>query len=155
MLSRKAPCRKLPCRPLQLIREYSKPITRGDWRTFPRYITKETYANDILILDKLDKSRMLYRKVQRNMYYHLFIMTRSELLDLLVVLEHKTKYHHDDLHNSNNCQLIINIIHLEKKLKEHNNTLKQRKLNNILNKKRKLRHKKRKLRHKKRNYNET
>ena len=38
--SRKVPKRNLPTRALQLIREYSKPITRGDWRTFPRILNK-------------------------------------------------------------------------------------------------------------------
>jgi hypothetical protein len=42
-MSRKVKSRKLPSRALQLIREYSKPITRGDWRTFPR-ITKEKFV---------------------------------------------------------------------------------------------------------------
>ena len=41
----------LPINALQLISEYSKPITRGDWRTFTR-ITKDKY---IIEIDKLYK----------------------------------------------------------------------------------------------------
>jgi hypothetical protein len=33
------PCRALPCRALQLIREYSRPLTRADWRKSKPIVT--------------------------------------------------------------------------------------------------------------------
>ena len=41
------PCRALPCRALHLIREYSKPLTRPDWRTFERSITSNIFIHEI------------------------------------------------------------------------------------------------------------
>ena len=52
---RALPCRPLPCRALQLISEYSKPLTRGNWRTFERVITKDKY---IIEIDKLYKFKL-------------------------------------------------------------------------------------------------
>ena len=64
----------LPCRALYLISEYSKPITRGDWRTFTR-ITMETYIKD---KDKFINTR-LYELLHRNMYEHLYKMNKEDL----------------------------------------------------------------------------
>ena len=77
---RKVKSRKLPSRALQLIREYSKPITRGDWRTFPR-ITKEKFVK---YKDELDSiNRRLYDLVHRHMYDYLYCMTEYKLYWLI------------------------------------------------------------------------
>jgi hypothetical protein len=39
MSSRSLPCRSLPCRALTLIHEYSKPLTRPDWRNSKPIVT--------------------------------------------------------------------------------------------------------------------
>ena len=75
---RSLPLRQLPCRALQLIREYSKPITRGDWRTCSR-IKMDTYVKD---KDKLN-NRRLYGLVHRNMYEHLYKMDKVNLYWLI------------------------------------------------------------------------
>ena len=78
--SHKVPLRQLPCRALQLIREYSKPITRGDWRTCSR-IKLDTYVKD---KDKLDiNNKRLYELVHRNMYEHLYKMDKVNLYWLI------------------------------------------------------------------------
>ena len=73
---------KLPSRALQLISEYSKPITRGDWRTFTR-ITMEKYIKDKDELDFCNKTRLLYELVHRNMYEHLYKMDKVNLYWLI------------------------------------------------------------------------
>ena len=81
----------LPCRALQLISEYSKPITRGDWRTFPR-ITMKTYIKDKGKLFNLKNTR-LYELVHRNMYEHLYKMTKEDLYWLVFHQFELIKYH--------------------------------------------------------------
>jgi hypothetical protein len=90
MLTRKVPLRKLPCRALQLIREYSKPITRGDWRTCSR-IKMETYIKDKDKLDIINKN--LYCLVHRNMYDELYRMDKRELYWLIFHQFEAIKYH--------------------------------------------------------------
>ena len=140
----------LPSRALQLIREYSKPITRHDWRTCKRIITKETYENDITILDNLIKGSPLYKIVHRNTYDYLFSMNRQDLVDLIIDQENKTKYLHkiDILNSCSMYLLVLYEIGQERKMKQHEEILKQRKINNILKEKKRLRHRKT-------NYNET
>ena len=135
----------LPSRALQLIREYSKPITRPDWRTCKR-ITKKDASNHIRMLDKSPKTRQLYRLVHKNMYDYLFEMTRKDLIDLIIYQESKTKYLHkvDDLNNSTKRDLVLIEIIQEKKMKQHEEILKQRKINKILKEKKRLRHVKKK-----------
>jgi hypothetical protein len=73
------PCHALPSRALKLISEYSKPITRGDWRTFSRSITIGTYINDINNITRF-KTYALYKLVYTHMrqspfymlYHHLY-----------------------------------------------------------------------------------
>ena len=82
--------RKLPSRALQLISEYSKPITRGDWRTFPR-ITKEKFVK---YKDELDSiNRRLYDLVHRNMYDYLYRMDKVHLFWLIFHQFEAIKYH--------------------------------------------------------------
>ena len=88
VISHKKSSRQLPCRALQLIREYSKPITRGDWRTCSR-ITMETYVKD---KDKL-MNRQLYERVHRNMYEELYSMDKGDLYWLIFHQFEKIKYH--------------------------------------------------------------
>jgi hypothetical protein len=89
--SRALPSRALPSRALKLISEYSKPITRGDWRTFPR-ITMETYIKDKNKLFNLKNTR-LYELVHRNMYEHLYKMNKEDLYWLVFHQFELIKYH--------------------------------------------------------------
>lgn len=89
---RKLPSRQLPCRALQLIREYSKPITRGDWRTCSR-INLETYVKDKDKLNNFTNTRHLYGIVHRNMYERLYRMSESELYWLIIHQFNLIKYH--------------------------------------------------------------
>ena len=82
----------LPSRALQLISEYSKPITRGDWRTFPR-ITMEKYIKDKDKLDHFTNTRLLYDLVHRNMYERLYNMPKAELFWLIIDQFKIIKYH--------------------------------------------------------------
>jgi len=86
------PSRQLPCRALQLIREYSKPITRGDWRTCSR-ITMDTYVKDKDKLNNFTNTRRLYERLHRNMYERLYRMSYSELYWLIKDQFEKIKYH--------------------------------------------------------------
>ena len=70
------PCRALPCRALELISEYSKPITRPDWRTFPRTITK-----NIFFYESLNEG--LYNIVRKNKYDYIYAMTKTQLIKLI------------------------------------------------------------------------
>ena len=93
MLSRKlsthnVPSRQLPSRALQLIREYSKPITRGDWRTCSR-ITMETYVKDKNKLMNLQ----LYERLHRHMYERLYSMDKGDLYWLVFRQFELIKYH--------------------------------------------------------------
>jgi hypothetical protein len=77
------PLRALPCRALQLISEYSKPLTRGNWRTFERVITKDKYIIEIDKLYKFKNTSRLYKLVHINMHLNidmcLYYMTQEEL----------------------------------------------------------------------------
>jgi hypothetical protein len=88
---RTLPFRTLPFRALKLISEYSKPITRGDWRTFTR-ITMETYIKDKDKLFNLKNNR-LYELVHRNMYEHLYKMNKEDLYWLVFHQFELIKYH--------------------------------------------------------------
>ena len=82
----------LPSHALRLISEYSKPITRGDWRTFTR-ITMEKYIKDKDELDFCNKTRLLYERVHRNMYENLYIMPKADLFWLIMKQFEIIKYH--------------------------------------------------------------
>jgi hypothetical protein len=80
---RALPCRALPCRALHLISEYSKPITRGDWRTFERDITTNVFIHEIDTLYKFENTCALFKLVHTNMHVNidmcLYDMTQEEL----------------------------------------------------------------------------
>ena len=73
----------LPINALKLISEYSKPLTRGDWRTFERVITKDKYIIEIDKLYKFKNTSRLYKLVHTNMHLNidmcLYYMTQEEL----------------------------------------------------------------------------
>jgi hypothetical protein len=58
----------LPSSALTLIREYSKPLTRPDWRTFIRNITNPIYINEIDTLYTFERNCALYKLVYTNMH---------------------------------------------------------------------------------------
>ena len=77
----------LPLRALRLISEYSKPITRDDWRTFERAITTNEFINEIDTLYNFEKNRALFKLVHTNMHLNidmcLYYMTQEELDDFI------------------------------------------------------------------------
>ena len=76
------PSHALPSHNLLLIGEYSKPLTRPDWKTFTRTITHDIFINDS---DKLNTGNTikLYKKLHRNRYDHIYSMTSEELIEHL------------------------------------------------------------------------
>jgi hypothetical protein len=103
----------LPLRALVLIGEYSKPITRCDWRTFERSIPTNVFINEIDTLYEFDDND-LFKLVHTNMHFHidkcLYGMTHKEL-DAFI------NYHHD----TNNTNLNLNL-NLSSSLKINANT---------------------------------
>jgi len=71
---------KLPSRSLKLIHEYSKPITRGDWRTFPRITMKVCIKNSAYLFTN---KRQLFDIVHRNIYHELYNISKSVLFWLI------------------------------------------------------------------------
>jgi hypothetical protein len=69
---------ELPCRALQLISEYSKPITRPDWRTFPRTITK-----NIFFYESNNLNEGLYNIVRKNKYDYIYSMSKKKIIDYI------------------------------------------------------------------------
>ena len=73
----------LPLRALRLISEYSKPITRVDWRTFERAITTNVFIDEIDTLYNFEKNCALFKLVHTNMHLNidmcLYYMTQEEL----------------------------------------------------------------------------
>ncbi len=73
----------LPFRALQLIREYSNPLTRPDWRTFDHPIRGSIYMNEIDSLYKFKRTCSLFKLVHKNMHLNidmrLYDMTQEEL----------------------------------------------------------------------------
>jgi hypothetical protein len=73
----------LPSRAIKLIGEYSKPLTRPDWITFPRMITNTVFINEIDTLYNFEKNCELFKLVHTNMHLHidlcLYDMTQEEL----------------------------------------------------------------------------
>jgi len=59
----------LPFNALCLIKEYSKPCTRPDWRTFERCITIQTYIEEIKILKMVKPCFKLVCNHMYNSYY--------------------------------------------------------------------------------------
>lgn len=58
----------LPIRALNLIADYSRPVTRGDWRTFDRRITPEIFITQLRDLTILHKNK-LFMTAYLNMRY--------------------------------------------------------------------------------------
>ena len=58
----------LPSRALQLIRDYVRPVTRSDWRTFERPITPEIFIEQLRDLTILHKNK-LFMTAYLNMRY--------------------------------------------------------------------------------------
>jgi hypothetical protein len=143
-LSHALPNRALPSRAVKLISEYSKPLTRPDWRTFIR-ITKETFIKDKL---KLCTNTRLYKLVHMNMYDYLYCMTRDELIHLIMNQVYKTNYYYerDDLNSSNKNKLILTLIEQENDInqKHHDYIMKKCKItrDNKIKRIKKLRHSK-------------
>ncbi len=79
LLCRSLPCRSLPCRSLPsralcLIREYSRPITRPDWRQSKPIITPyELYMHIKELIDLLKNKRLfliiLYNILDTEWFY--------------------------------------------------------------------------------------
>ena len=69
-------------------------------------------------------------------------MTRSELINLIIDQENITKWTHKNLDNSTFRNLVLLEIDQEKKMKQHEDIMKQRKINEKLKKKKRLRHRK-------------
>ena len=71
----------LPLRALRLISEYSKPITRDDWRTFERAITSNVFIDEIDTLYNFEKNCALFKLVHTNMHLNidmcLYYMTQE------------------------------------------------------------------------------
>ena len=78
VISHKKSSRQLPCSALQLISEYSKPITRPDWRTFPRTITK-----NIFFYESDNLNEVLRNIIFKNRYDYLYAMSKKELIGYL------------------------------------------------------------------------
>ena len=93
----------LPYYALKLISEYSKPLTRPDWRTYKRSISWNIYMNEIDALYDFDNTNCLFKLVHTNMHVRIDLclcdMTQEEL-DVFInyractnkVIIHKYKY---------------------------------------------------------------
>jgi hypothetical protein len=63
------PRRALPCRAVYLIREYSKPITRVDWRQSKPLTTTYQLYNNTLVRDGLLMAYLLMNIIDTEWYY--------------------------------------------------------------------------------------
>lgn len=70
------PHRALPSRAVQLISEYSKPLTRPDWRTFIRLLSKKIFLKEI---QKLNNCNTLGIYTIVNKYDYIYAMSAQEL----------------------------------------------------------------------------
>ena len=52
---------RLPLKALKMIREYSKPVTRPDWRTFKRTINPNLFIEDIIDTTILKRTSLFFR----------------------------------------------------------------------------------------------
>ena len=66
----------LPNRALKLISEYSKPLTRPDWRTFIRTLSKKIFLKEI---QKLNNCNTLGIYTIVNKYDYIYAMSAQEL----------------------------------------------------------------------------
>ena len=90
----------LPSRALELISEYSKPLTRFDWMTFDRAIPTNVFINEIDTLYEFDDND-LFKLVHTNMHAHidlcLYDMTQEELDSFINVRDHKHNVHKNNV----------------------------------------------------------
>jgi hypothetical protein len=70
----------LPERALLLIREYSKPLTRPDWRTLHK-MTNYKLSNIITTVDKVDLVMIIQTNMKTSLWYELFSFTQVWGLD--------------------------------------------------------------------------
>ena len=59
----------LPSRALQLIHEYSKPVTRPDWRTFQRKIHTIYFIQSIEIFNELNVFKIVKKNMLLSQFY--------------------------------------------------------------------------------------
>jgi hypothetical protein len=94
----------LPLNALILIGEYSKPITRPDWRTFKRTISEAIYIHDIDALYEFDNTCDLFKIVHTHMHIRIDMclcdMTQEEL-DAFI------NYPHNVISNFENILYIV------------------------------------------------
>ena len=70
---RALPGRALPCRALTLIRAYSRPLTRPDWRFIQRVTTFDLYENVFLVLRPENKlSTLIYFNILDTVWYNIY-----------------------------------------------------------------------------------
>lgn len=66
-------CRALPCRALTLIRAYSLPLTRPDWRFIQRVTTFDLYEHVFLVLRPENKlSTLIYFNILDTVWYNIY-----------------------------------------------------------------------------------
>lgn len=69
MLTRALPIRALPIHAVHLISEYSKPLTRPNWRQSKPLTTAYQLYNNTLIRDGLLMARLLLNIIDTEWYY--------------------------------------------------------------------------------------
>ena len=93
------PCRALPCRALSLIREYSKPLTRPDWRKSKPiitifklyrklYIRRNEEGTSERLIKAIDK---LLTRIERTDWFWTYETIKNNGLDCYYLL-HLSKY---------------------------------------------------------------
>jgi hypothetical protein len=76
-------CRSLPVRALSLIREYSKPLTRPDWRKYKSAISQ--YIIYVVVLYNDNKytglKSIIYRNIIKTEWYYVYSYIRDFGID--------------------------------------------------------------------------
>ncbi len=68
------PSRALPVRALQFIREYSKPVTRPDWRhSKPIISTCELYSIYYIIFNNIDLQEIIIKNIYDTEWYDIYL----------------------------------------------------------------------------------
>lgn len=63
----------LPSRPLSLIREYSKPLTRHDWRTLRKITNYNLYSIIANVIERnVDLVMIMQKNMSESLWYQLF-----------------------------------------------------------------------------------
>lgn len=83
MASRALPCRALPCRATNLISEYSKPITRPDWRKSIPIISQYNLYSYVInhILRNFRLKANLLRRIKDTDWYYIYTYIRKFGID--------------------------------------------------------------------------